>query len=94
MRIGAKGVTIELPEGITMEQAIQYNVDQARYEGVEAIKSDGTLVVTDEAYQITKELLGIECREIKVADTAEWSKELVQAFKILGKKYNATVPVY
>jgi hypothetical protein len=94
IRIGAKGVKIELPEGMTMEQAIKYNVDQARYEGVEAIKEDGTLIVTEEAYQITKKLLGLECREIKVADTVEWSKELVQAFKILGKKYNASVPAY
>jgi len=94
MRIGARGVTIELPEGMSMEQAIQYNLDQARYEGVETIKSDGTLVVTEEAYQITKDLLGIECREIKVADTVEWSKELIKAFEILGKKYKASVPVY
>lgn len=94
MRIGAKGVKIELPEGMTMEQAIKYNTDQAKYEGVEAIKEDGTLIVTEEAYQITKKLLGLECREIKVADTAEWSKELIQAFKKLGERYKAPVPVY
>jgi hypothetical protein len=94
IRIGAKGVKVELPEGMTMEQAIKYNVDQARYEGVESIKEDGTLVVTDEAYQITKKLLGLECREIKVADTEQWSKELIQAFNILGKKYKVSVPVY
>ncbi|MBN2570428.1 MAG: hypothetical protein JXB42_13460 [Deltaproteobacteria bacterium] len=94
MRIGANGITIELPEGMTMEQAVKYNMDQAKYEGVEEIKEDGTLIVTDEAYQITKEMLGIECREIKVADTADWSSELVAAFKKLGEKYNAKVPVY
>ncbi len=94
VRIGAKGVKIELPEGMTMEEAIKYNTDQARYEGVEAIKEDGTLIVTEEARKITKELLGIDCREIKVADTAEWSKELIKAFKKLGDKYEASVPVY
>lgn len=94
MRIGAKGVKIELPDGMSMEQAIKYNVDQARYEGVEAIKEDGTLVVTEEAYEITKKLLGLECREIRVADTAEWAKEILQAFRILGKKYDAPVPAY
>jgi hypothetical protein len=94
MRIGAKGVKIELPEGMTMDQAIKYNTDQAKYEGVEAIKEDGTLIVTEEAYQITKKLLGLECREIKVADTVEWSKELIQAFKKLGERYKAPVPVY
>ncbi len=94
MRIGAKGVRIELPQGMTMEQAIKYNVDQARYEGVEAIKEDGTLLVTEEAYEITKKLLGIDCKEIRVADSPKWAKEILQAFKILGKKYNAPVPAY
>jgi hypothetical protein len=94
MRIGAKGVKIELPAGMTMEQAIKYNTDQAKYEGVEEIKKDGTLIVTEEARKITKDLLGMECREIKVADTADWAKELIKAFKKLGEKYNAPVPVY
>ena len=94
MRIGANGITIELPDGMTMEQAVKYNRDQAKYEGVEELKEDGTLIVTDEAYQIAKEMLGLECREIKVADTADRSKEIIAAFKKLGEKYNAPVPVY
>ncbi|OGM17682.1 hypothetical protein A2V61_00945 [Candidatus Woesebacteria bacterium RBG_19FT_COMBO_47_8] len=79
---------------MTLEQAIKMNEDQAKYEGVEKIKKDGTLVVTEEAYQITKKLLGIECREIKLADSPEWAKEIIKAFKVLGKKYNAPVPSY
>ncbi len=94
IRIGASGIKIELPEGVTMEQAIKYNTDQARYEGVERIKEDGTLVVTDEAYELTKKLLGLECREVRVADTAELAKEVLGAFRALGKKYGAPVPAY
>ncbi|MBA7641748.1 hypothetical protein ES703_49433 [subsurface metagenome] len=93
-RIGAKGVKIELPEGVTMEQAIKINADAAKFEGVEEIKDDGTLVVTDEAYEIAKKLLGVECRQIQVKDTADWAKELLAAFKRLGDKYQAPVPVY
>lgn len=94
LRIGAKGVKIELPEGVTMEQAIKINADAAKYEGIEEIKDDGTLIVTDEAYEITKKLLGIECRRVQVADTADWAKELLTAFKALGDKYQAPVPIY
>ncbi len=93
-RIGAKGIKIELPEGVTLEQAIKINADAAKYEGVEEIKEDGTLVVTDEGYRIAKKLLGIDCRQIKVADTADWAKQLLSAFKKLGEKYNAPVPIY
>jgi len=93
IRIGARGIEIELPEGITMEQAIKINVDDCKYEGIEEIKDDGTLVVTDEAYKIAKKLLGIECREIQVADTADWVKEIVAGYKRLADKYQAPVPI-
>ena len=94
IRIGARGIEIELPEGITMEQAIKINVDDCKYEGIEEIKDDGTLVVTDEAYKIAKKLFGIECREIQVADTADWAKEIVAGHKRLADKYSVKIPVY
>jgi hypothetical protein len=94
IRIGAKGVTVELPEGLTLERAIQYNMDQARYEGVETIRDDGTLVITEQAYELTKKLLNLECREIRVADSAEWAKKVLAAFKTLGAKYGTPVPSY
>ena len=94
IRIGAKGVKVELPEGLTLEQAIKINVDDSKFEGVEEIKDDGTLVLTDEGYNITKKLLGVELREYKAADTADLSKELLPAFKKLADKYGAKIPVY
>lgn len=94
LRIGAKGVKVVLPKEITMEQAIKINTDAAKYEGVEEIKDDGTLIVTDEAYEITKEILGIECRKIQVADTESCAKEILTAFKKLGGKYGSKIPLY
>jgi len=41
-----------------------------------------------------KELLGIERREIRVADLADWAKELVAAFKKLSDKYSIIVLLY
>ena len=59
-----------------------------------SIEHDGTLVLTDEGYKITKKLLGVELREYKAADTADLSKELLPAFKKLADKYGAKIPVY
>jgi len=94
IRISAKGVKVELPKELSLEQAIKINTDDCKFEGIEEIKDDGTLVVTDEGYDIAKKLVGIECREIKPADSADWAKELIPAFKKLGDKYNAPVPQY
>ena len=94
IRIGAKGVTVELPKELTLEQAIKINVEGAKSEGVEEIRKDGTLVLTDEARQITKKLLGVELREFKPAEVEDVAKELLPAFKKLGDKYGAKVPIY
>jgi hypothetical protein len=94
IRISAKGVKVELPKELSLEQAIKINTDDCKFEGIEEIKDDGTLIVTDEGYDIAKKLVGIECREIKPADSADWAKEFITAFKKLGDKYNAPVPQY
>jgi len=88
VRISAKGVKVELPEGVTMEQAIKINTDECKYEGIEEIKDDGTLVVTDEAYEIAKKLLGVECREIQIASAPDLAKEIVAGYKRLADKYS------
>ncbi len=38
-----------MPEDLTLKEAEQVNADGAKYDGIEEIKSDGTLVLTDEA---------------------------------------------
>jgi len=94
IRIGANGVTIELPEELTLEQAIKINVDDAKFEGVEEIKDDGTLVLTDEANKITKKLLGVELREYSASNVEDVVKELQPAFKKLADKYKVKMPVH
>ena len=87
MRINAKGVEIVTPEGVSMEEAIKINTEGAKREGVEEIKDDGTLVFTDEARQICKELYGLDLKEIRFADMEDVSKEMVSVGKRLIEKY-------
>lgn len=94
IRLSAKGVKVELPQELTLEQAIKINADGARFEGVEEIKDDGTVVLTDEARDITKKLLGVELRQYGLADLEDLAKELLRAFKKVGDKYGAPVPTY
>jgi len=91
IRTSAKGVEVILPEGITMEEAIQINVDGMRSEGVKEIKDDGTLIITDEAYELGKELLGVSWKEIKIADIEEFCKEGLVRYKKLAEKYKASL---
>ena len=63
-------------------------------EGIEEIKEDGTLVSTEEGYEITKEILGVDLREVKFADMEDAAKEVVSALRKAAEKYNAYLPVY
>lgn len=52
VRLSAKGAEIYLPEGITMSEAIKMHEEAQKEEGIEEIRDDGTVVLTDEAVQI------------------------------------------
>ena len=88
IRINASGVEVVLPDEITMEEAIKINLDGLKYEGVEEIKDDGTVVLTSEAYNIQRELYGLDLREYRFADMEDIAKELVSVGKKLIAKYS------
>ena len=94
VRLRASGVKVVLPKGITMEQAIKVNTEDMKFEGVEEMKDDGTLVITDEAYKITKEIFGVAHREFRFADTEEQSEEILSAYRKLAEKHKAPLYFY
>lgn len=94
VRLSAKGVEVVLPEEITLEEAIKINLDALKCEGIEEIKDDGTLVSTEEGYEINKEILGVDLREVKFADMEDVSKEVISALRKAAEKYGASLPVY
>ena len=94
VRIGAGGVKVELPEEITMEQAIKINTDGGKYEGVEEIKGDGTVVFTDEAHKIAKEVLGLDYKELRLEDTEKRAEEILSAYTKLAAKYDVPFTPY
>ena len=92
IRLSAKGAEVVLPEELTLEQAIKLNTEANKYDGWEEIKDDGTVVLTDAAYKAAKEVLGIDCKEIKFDDAEEMVKDLLVVYNNLAKKLN--VPTY
>ena len=87
IRIGAGGIKIELPEGITLEEAIKINLASLKCDGVEEIKDDGTVVLTDEAYKVQREFYGMDSREYRFADMEDIARELRMIVKKIAAKY-------
>jgi hypothetical protein len=89
VRVGGKGAEVVLPEGITFEQAVQVNLAALKFDGIEEIKDDGTIVFTEETLQLTKEWLGAEVgKELRLEDAEEMAIELKALTKKVADKYN------
>jgi hypothetical protein len=85
--INSEGAKVALPEGISMEEAVKINERSQNLEGIEAIQDDGTVVFTEKSSRIMKDLLGYDCRVMKIDESQERAKEL-------GKLYNAFIKKY
>jgi hypothetical protein len=83
VRLGASGAEVVLPTGVTMEQALAYAEAGQRCDGVERIEKDGTVVYTDKATQIIKEVLGYDLSSLDFDDCDEQAAELIVRFQAL-----------
>jgi hypothetical protein len=75
VRLGGKGAAVILPDDLTLEEAIEINKAAEKFDGIERIKDDGTIVYTDTSYSIMKEL-GYDCRELSFDDLESRGREL------------------
>ena len=76
---------------MTRERAIQINEEAQKWDGIEKIEEDGTVVFTDIAYNTFKDLLGYDCKEMKIEETEERVKELDKRYKDFAKKHGVNV---
>jgi len=86
VRLSAMGAEVNLPEDLTLEQAISINEGTLKFDGIENIKRDGTVIYTDETYSIIKEL-GYDCKELP-CDFAELESRS-EEIKALYRKFAA-----
>jgi len=87
VRLSAKGAEIALPEELTLREAIRLMEEAQRFDGIEAIKGDGTVVFTEKAVQTMREMLGYECTELRIKETEERARELGTLYKKFAEKY-------
>lgn len=80
VRIGTEKVEVALPPGLTLEEVIRVNSEAQKFDGIEAIQDDGTVVFTDRSYEIMKKLLGYDCKALKLEEAADRAQELRERF--------------
>ncbi len=87
IKISKKGAEVNLPEGVTLEEAIAVNIASQKNDGIEEIREGGTIVFTDIAHKIMKEMLDFDYPEYNIKDSLEVAKELISKYHAFAKKY-------
>ncbi|WNZ13665.1 hypothetical protein [Streptomyces sp. 11x1] len=82
VRVHREGGTLDLPDGLTQEEAVRLNEDCQRADGIDRIDDDATVHFTEPEMSVMKRLLGYDCPSMKLGDCADWADEL-------GRKYAA-----
>jgi hypothetical protein len=77
-RLSRDGAKVQLPDGISLREAVKINEDSQRLDGIERIESDGTTVFTDKAYNVMKDLLDYKCKSVKPEESEQRARELLQ----------------
>jgi hypothetical protein len=91
VRLSRSGAEVVLPKALTLEQARDINVKSQAYDGVKEIRANGDVIVTDEAYQTFKEMMGIDCRVITIETAYEQAMELRSKFYEFARKHGVKI---
>jgi hypothetical protein len=74
-------------EGLPLGDAIAINERSHRYDGIESIEPDGTVVFRSESAAIFRDELGYDCERLAPDDIGARATELTTRFKEYGRKH-------
>ena len=92
VRLTRKGAEVVLPEGMSLDEARQIMTEAQQFDGIQEIRENGDVVVTEEAYQNFKEMLGVDARVITIDGAYEQAGELRAKFEAFAAKNGVKVP--
>lgn len=77
---------------LSLKEAVELNRRSHRFDGIEAIEPDGTVVLTDEAAGALRETLGFECPRLAPDDAADRGRELAERFRAYAAGHGVELP--
>jgi hypothetical protein len=78
--------------GLSLEQAIALNEEAQRFDGIERIEADGTVVFCPEMVEAFRELLGYDCLRLAPDEAEERAHELIDRFHRYASSHGVTLP--
>ena len=83
VRIGREKVDLVLPTDLSFEEAMKMQEEGLKTDGIERVEDDGTVVFTEEAVNMMREILGLEWPKVKPDEAEEMALDLIKAYKKL-----------
>jgi hypothetical protein len=81
IKVGMGKVLLDLPYGVTREEAIKVNEAGQRLDGISMIRADGAVVFGQSHMDVMQRELGFSMAEMRVSDAAAWAEELGCKYK-------------
>jgi len=78
-------------DGLTLEEAIDINERSHRFDGIERIEPDGTVVFCPEAVDALRVELGYDCQRLPPEESEERAKELIARFREYAARYGVKI---
>jgi len=79
--VGSGGVQPAPIEGLTLAEAITINERSHRFDGIERIEADGTVVFCPAAADVLRVELGYECEQLAPDESEGRAQELIARFR-------------
>jgi hypothetical protein len=85
--LNGNGAEVNLPDEITLDDAIKMNEESGKLDSIQEIQDDGTVVFTDYAHKIMKEILGFNCKSFKPSESKDLALKQIACYKKLAEQH-------
>ena len=87
VRVSSDGVELALPNDISLQEAVKINEGSNRCDGIEKIDDEGNITFTEKSYKVIKDMLGYDCKVLKMESLEAEQEKLSNMFKNFCERY-------
>jgi len=90
--VGPRGVNVPPIDGLSRQAAIEINEASHRFDGIEAIGSDGTVVFRERTVEVLSKELGYRCQHLSPPEIENRAGELLARFREYAARHGVSSP--
>ena len=90
--VGPRGVSVPPIEDLSREAAIEINEASHRFDGIEAIGPDGTVIFRERTVEVMSKELGYRCQQLSPLEIEDRAGELLARFREYAARHGLSSP--